>query len=136
METSAFDNDTLELGSDLNQETLSTYSVKYLLPLFLLPPITGNVPLQFNYTEDQDTSQAEHFTQSELGPSDELQEPLQVEFHEMSQSTYDIEMSNMSSVTEDYNLLENFAADLLDNAIPLPGELNKLIYENIDDLLI
>lgn len=137
METTTMNNDTLELGKKLNQGTLSRYSIKYILPIFLIPPITGEDPLLFDYAEGQIVSHRGHdIAQTATELSNDLNEPLQIDLHERSQSTYDIEMGGISNFSEDYKLLESLVVDMLDNSVHLPGEINKLIYENIDDLLI
>ena len=137
MESTTTNNKTLELGNNLNQGTLSRYSVMYLLPFFFIPPITGEAPLLFDYDEGQLISESGNVIEKPASKlSEHINDPIQIGLYDRSQSTFDIEMRSISDNLEDYSLLESFIIDLLDNSENLPGELNKLIYENIDDLLI
>lgn len=137
MDSITLKEDSLEIGDKMNQGTLSRYSIKYLLPIFLIPPITGEDPFLFDYVEGQEFPHSNDVVaQSKSDLSEDLNEPLQVDLHEMSQSTSDIELGSYSSISEDYELLESFALNMVNNSVHLPGEINKLIYENIDDLLI
>ena len=130
--------ETTELASVVNQGTLSRHSIKYILPIFIMSPFSDEEPQTIDFESVARLGQTTEVYSSiidRLNP-DYIGDPLIYDIHEVSQSSSYINSGDSEVYLEQYLTMENFAKELLENSTTLPGEINKLMYDNIDDLLI
>lgn len=137
----ANNDETTELASVINQGTLSRHSIKYILPIFFISPFSDEEPQTIEVKSELMLGQTTEVYSSIIDrlKSDYLADPadpLVYDIHEMSQSSSYIDSGDSKVYLEQYITMENFAKDILENSTTLPGEINKLMYDNIDDLLI
>jgi len=138
----ANNDETTELASVINQGTLNRHSIKkYIFPFLFISPFSDEEPQTIESNSETMSGQTTEVFSSIINrlKPDYLADPgdpLIYDIHEVSQSSSYINSGDSKVYLEQYLTMENFAKELLENSTTLPGEINKLMYDNIDDLLI